>query len=94
MTVKELENKYKNYTIYYYGKTDWSNTAEECYKRKLTPFMFVNYTTDEDFMTREVLDFKVIEDVHSVSSFTLSDNGITHKGNTKVKGCVYVVVHK
>lgn len=78
MTVKDLFSKYKDYTIMLFGKP----LSEQS-------IPFSNLPKDKDMYKCDVIDYKVINDVHGDYSFSFNNK----KGKySRCKGYVYAYI--
>jgi len=93
MTVKELCEKYKGYSIILWGENKYDKNIAEC-KKGATPFAYLHYTTEKELDEREVLEIQVDDTPDTSVDFVLTTSGLKCKGRTRYKGTVYAYVKK
>lgn len=78
MTVKDLYNKYKDYTIMLFGKPLNVETAP-----------FSNLPKDKNMYDCDVIDYKIINDEHGVTDYNIINNTMVVKNR---KGYIYAYI--
>lgn len=92
MTLKELKKKYKDYEVYYWGKSTFIKTLADC--RQNNPFTGLSGVNVKDYGKLEVIDFEVIEKPFDSIGMAITTKGLVGKGITKYKGYVYALLNK